>query len=354
MGSFIYNGFASNLPIRYGEEAVMFIGVENLEYRPDVCYIGVCGKRIYPIALPIFGKMGDYGVIEEPVKDYNYNWLSDIVGNDLLKELDEVRDCLGDTFKETQENIKKYEEEIQRYAEANSNYDCAFQKNSIKTANRYLELYKKLMGKPCVYNQLSDAIVYMVERRDVYDMFIEADGKQPYMYGFHEKKEAQEIESLLRDTLYVMDKYHQISPYNHDTPFSFDCNDSSYRLDMRFIEKNADTQEQKDAIDAYLNDEKVKAFMNCRAPLSYNAITFNERMNMMHTYLYRPKDKWFDWNQVFKETCDWIHFNRTLADVYGVYDKSIYGGQWANYKKIIAMHSSFAKLMRESKKDLND
>ena len=48
MGSFIYNGFASNLPVEHGEDAVMFICIENNEYR---CHNGHQPTRLKTLRL---------------------------------------------------------------------------------------------------------------------------------------------------------------------------------------------------------------------------------------------------------------------------------------------------------------
>ena len=347
MGSFIYNGFVSNLPIREGEEVVMFIGIENHAYNfyNDTCHMGLCGKGVTPVTLPIFGTANDYGFIETPVKDYNYEWLSKIVGNDIIDELWKVRDCIGDTIEDVQKDIKEKEEKGEKLDTCD--------KESIKTANRYIQFYKKLMNKEKMmfHDSYKDAVVYMVERRDVYDMFIEADSKYPYIYGFHEKEEADELKDMLTDTLKVMDEYFKVHSYNVQTPFSFESRDTIDRLEIEIECGIIKDQKDIDAARAVVEFAKI---LDKRSPLSHISLTFDERMKFMASYMWRKGDEIFDWWKSFDETLGWMHFNRTMADIYATYDKSTYGGQWPNFRKIIGLNKGYADLMRKSKKEYDE
>ena len=176
MGSFIYNGFASNLPVEYGDDAVMFICIENNEYRchNDHCHIGIGGKNVLPVALPIFGKADDYGFIEEPVMDYNYKWLCKLVGGDILELLKEVKHYHGNTIEEVREDIKEKEEEKEK-----GQYYC---KDLLEQAYKYIDLHDKLVGK--LFGTY-DAIVCALERKAIMQRLGQGDWQ---IFGAHGMK----------------------------------------------------------------------------------------------------------------------------------------------------------------------
>lgn len=73
MGCFNIMGFHTHLPIEYGDEIVLLLGVypkyKKGEIR-DFCRFAP-GFEFTPIALPIFGKYNDYGTIEDIERDLN-------------------------------------------------------------------------------------------------------------------------------------------------------------------------------------------------------------------------------------------------------------------------------------------
>ena len=339
MGSFIYNGFASNLPVEYGDDAVMFLCIENNEYRchNDHCHIGIDGKNVLPVALPIFGKADDYGFIEEPVRDYNYEWLCKIVDGDILENLKKVRHYIGKTIGEVNETLKKYEEKEKKYS-------CDDELNV--QAKKYIELHDKLVGK--LFGHY-DAIVWGLERRDVYELFIRMDFEKPFMYGFHEKEEAVQIEPLLNKLIPIIEKASELQ-YITTSPFAFEARETelhlSSSLKVGIFDKD---EEQKKKVEEFLNIISEE-----KEDLAHISMVADVRLKILKAYLHRKKEDAFDWSQYIPGTCNFVHFNRTLADTYGCYDKSIYGGQWPNFKKVIALHSEYAKIMRAQKKKSDD
>ena len=343
MGSFIYNGFASNLPVERGDDAVMFICIENNEYRchNDKCHIGLNGKNVLPIALPVFGKADDYGFIEEPVRDYNYEWLCKLVGGDILELLKEVEHYHGNTIEEVREDIKEKEEEKEK-----GKYYC---KDILEQAYKYIELHDKLVGK--LFGTY-DAIVCALERKDVYDMFIRMDFEKPYMYGFHEKEEAKQIEPVLEHLIPIIEKISENSSTTV-SPWSLDLDEYARRIEIEIevgIYKDEEDKKKAREIIDIINKENDNDLN-----IAHISIMSDVKDSMLKVYNFKPvTNAYFDWKQYTKEICDFMHFNRTLADIWGSYDKSTYGGQFPNYRKIIAVNSEYAKIMRVQKKKSDD
>lgn len=69
MGCFNINGGISKLPISYGDDCFLLIGLYNKSIQDS--FLDSYGFLFTPIALPIYGKYDDYGKIENIVKDKN-------------------------------------------------------------------------------------------------------------------------------------------------------------------------------------------------------------------------------------------------------------------------------------------
>lgn len=69
MGCFNINGGISKLPISYGDDCFLLIGLYNKSIQDS--FLDSYGFLFTPIALPIYGKYDDYGRIENIIKDKN-------------------------------------------------------------------------------------------------------------------------------------------------------------------------------------------------------------------------------------------------------------------------------------------
>lgn len=89
MGCFNEMGFHTHLPIVYGDDIVLFLGV-NPQYKrrclPDYVEFAP-GCSFTPIALPIFGKYNDYGNIEDIVRDENVEAIERFFNLDIYQVL---------------------------------------------------------------------------------------------------------------------------------------------------------------------------------------------------------------------------------------------------------------------------
>lgn len=107
MGCFNSSGFISKLPIRHGDRVVCFIGLYNLEGRPDGLYEP--DELVRPYFLPIRGKYNDYGSVENIDRTYVVSLFEKYAGvsvEDLLAAIERCR--YGKTINE---NIKYWSPE---------------------------------------------------------------------------------------------------------------------------------------------------------------------------------------------------------------------------------------------------
>ena len=91
MGCFGINGSISKLPITYGNECVLFIGLINKKINYNVLSFG-CYNLFTPISLPIYGRYNDYGVINKIIKDKNVSEIEKFFSCDIdtiIKAIDD-------------------------------------------------------------------------------------------------------------------------------------------------------------------------------------------------------------------------------------------------------------------------
>lgn len=97
MGCFNVMGFHTHLPVVYGNDIVLFLGVypeyEKRNVRRDFVDFAP-GNDFTPIALPIFGKYDDYGSIEDIERDGNVEAIEKYFGLDIKKIIDLVDDAM--------------------------------------------------------------------------------------------------------------------------------------------------------------------------------------------------------------------------------------------------------------------
>lgn len=97
MGCFNIMGFHSHLPIVYGNDIVLFMGVrsnyEKKTIRQDMVTFAP-GGDFTPIALPIFGTYDDYGSITDIIKDKNTDAIERFFELDINKIIDLVDDYM--------------------------------------------------------------------------------------------------------------------------------------------------------------------------------------------------------------------------------------------------------------------
>lgn len=109
MGCFNKTGFFSHLPIRYGDEIVLFVFADNSKAcKRSSCPIGITGGGLTPICPPFFGKYNDYGGIEDVVDDPNHKYFTKLVGMPVDKFCDIIHDLSGWTIKDFRDGIEKY------------------------------------------------------------------------------------------------------------------------------------------------------------------------------------------------------------------------------------------------------
>lgn len=109
MGCFNIMGFHSHLPLTYGAESVLLLGVhpryKNEEVRRDFIPFAP-GYEFTPIALPIFGKYDDYGRIHDIERDVNVESVEkffDMTIEDVIEMVDDSmvgRSFHNDTYQE--------------------------------------------------------------------------------------------------------------------------------------------------------------------------------------------------------------------------------------------------------------
>ena len=90
MGCFNKIGFHSKLPIRYGDEIVMFICISDGCFNDDTpCYFN---DFLEPIYLPIFGTYNDYGSIEGIVRNNAIEVLEKALGSDIGEIIETIEE----------------------------------------------------------------------------------------------------------------------------------------------------------------------------------------------------------------------------------------------------------------------
>lgn len=113
MGCFNITGFHSHLPLTYGAETVLFLGVHPTYKNKDITenFISFApGDKFTPIALPIFGKYDDYGKIENIERDDNVIAIEKFFGMDIDSLIELVDDAMVGRSYDTD----KYEEFCQK------------------------------------------------------------------------------------------------------------------------------------------------------------------------------------------------------------------------------------------------
>lgn len=90
MGCFNKIGFYSKLPIKYGDEIVMFICISDGRMNDDTpCYFNTF---LEPIYLPIFGTYNDYGGIENIVRNNAIEALENALGDDIEMIIESIEE----------------------------------------------------------------------------------------------------------------------------------------------------------------------------------------------------------------------------------------------------------------------
>lgn len=101
MGCFNVMGFHSHLPIVYGNDIVLLLGVksnyEKKKVRHDIVTFAP-GGEFTPIALPIFGTYDDYGSITNIIKDKNTEIIEKFFGLDIDKIIGLTDDYMHGRF----------------------------------------------------------------------------------------------------------------------------------------------------------------------------------------------------------------------------------------------------------------
>lgn len=103
MGCFDINGGISRLPVTYGDDCFLMIGVINKNIR--TAHIDEYGNGFLftPISLPVFGKYNDYGRIEEIVRDKNVEITEMICEEKIDKIIDAIDNNLIGRYSKTNE-----------------------------------------------------------------------------------------------------------------------------------------------------------------------------------------------------------------------------------------------------------
>ena len=107
MGCFNTIGFHSHLPITYGKDVVVFLGVyatyENRNVRRDFVEFAP-GNDFTPIALPIFGKYDDYGSVCDIERDANIEAIEKFFGFDIDKIVGFIDDYMHGRYQKEEES----------------------------------------------------------------------------------------------------------------------------------------------------------------------------------------------------------------------------------------------------------
>lgn len=115
MGCFNHKGNFSQLPIVYGDNIVVIIGVSHLESNSDNFSPGC---SFVPISVPIRGKYNDYGGIENVNRTPAIDVLENYFGLDVYKIVDFAeRTCCGceDQMENEKEKVNKILNELNKY-----------------------------------------------------------------------------------------------------------------------------------------------------------------------------------------------------------------------------------------------
>ena len=333
MGSFIYNGFISNLPIECGDDCVMLLSkIKYGSYKQhERCYINVDAEGILPCVLPIYGKANDYGCIDKDKVEEtpSYDWLRQMLGCEPFDLIGKCYGCMGTPVAEIQNELEKEPD------------------YGTEEKQAYIELFNKLFMRLSASQPSDEAIVCLLERRDVFDLFVEIDKTKPFYYGFHDEHEAKHLREHLIEAIKIIDEYNTFSPLKK-SPFSLDI-DECIRHEKSFMRVLADKYSD--------DDKKIReAFFehaeNNKLALEFShvALLSDIRFDMLCAYNWNQKKLTFNWMDGLDEIENFLHFHRTLVEIFGTYRRCNYGGQGSNYAKVIAIHSAFAKFMRQAKK----
>lgn len=106
MGCFDINGGISRLPVTYGDDCFLMIGVINKNIR--TAHIDEYGNGFLftPISLPVFGKYNDYGRIEEIVRDKNVEIIEMLCEEEIYNIIDAIDNNLVGRYSKNHESEK--------------------------------------------------------------------------------------------------------------------------------------------------------------------------------------------------------------------------------------------------------
>lgn len=174
MGCFNTNGAISNLPITYGDEAVVIIGVYT--EKSYMCGALSPGYTFTPLFFPVVGKYDDYGCIENIVEDANTQYIKEFFGVDdtqkILKLIDD--DMCGRYIREEDEALSEIiNEKIQELVEGKWKRYC--------------------------YREEKFQLGYLMEHKFVYDFIAEHSASSYEYFRLDIEKSYEETLKIYKD-----------------------------------------------------------------------------------------------------------------------------------------------------------
>lgn len=313
MGCFNKIGFHSKLPIRYGDEIVMFICFSNGRINDDTpCYFNTF---LEPIYLPIFGTYNDYGSIENIVRNNSIEALENALGADIEMIIESIEEKAFMPLSKKEENKEDLYDDIltKMYAEIPS--------------------YRNFMFEE--YN-LSYGLCVTMEHKSVYDTMCNL---------YKNLEEPQEYEFMQLNVSNFLDK--SIENLNGDN-----------EKGLNDLIELKNTLEEKGIVNELINDmikEKNKKFknifecdfLNGKLNKFANETIFHQfHHNMMLVNIVE-----LDYKSLRDIIYNFTHFNYALAFLNGRYDVSSYGNQSVveNYNEFKKLHQCYDKIIEKLK-----
>lgn len=311
MGCFNKIGFHSKLPIRYGDEIVMFICISDGRIDDDTpCYFN---DFLEPIYLPIFGTYNDYGSIENIVRNNAIEALENALGSDIGEIIETIEENAFKPISTDKDKWCLYDDILNKLLE------------TVPSFRMYMTSeYEKNYGL-CV----------TMEHKSVYDTMcgLYKHLEEPQEYDFMQLKVGKFLDIAIKN-----------------------INNNEKELNKLIDLKKS--SEEKGIVNETINEmieNKKKLCKNIFEGDFFNrelSLFANETIyHNFHHHMMLVNLVELDYKSLRDIIYNFTHFNYALSFLNGRYDVSSYGSQSVaeNYEEFKKLHKCYAEIIEKLK-----
>ena len=344
MGCFNRTGFISHLPIKYGDEIVVFLMADTSKILGvSPLPISITGGGYTPLCLPFFGTYDDYGSIENVVNDFNAQYFQNTVGISIESFLKKLFDCEGMSLNKIADKIEELEnktfeeftkKEIIEWEKKHNMEEISYLREMSEYFKRILNIKIEGLGKEELklfvnYQKqefYDSSIVFTMEHKSVYDKMAEL-GRSHFYEDFW-KTPKYTIEETFDNT----NKFIQIvgEKMKDVNPFTFGLYLS------RLITKIADIDEKNDDI-----FDPISWFSY------YTLLNDTVYCGTLDYRLYFGCQQ--DISEMKDDAIKYAYFLRTMRHMCVVFALSPYHNQTIDYTRIVPLYQFMSDFITKEK-----